>query len=49
VANSQESPDRFRNIAMMVAFINSKQAATPKNKGLEELLKNSAGLKGVAG
>lgn len=34
---------------MMVAFINSKQEKTQKNTRLDELIKKSADLKGVAG
>lgn len=49
VSNSQESPDRFRNIALMVAFINSKLERPQKNPKLEELLKSSTKVEGVAG
>ena len=47
VLNSQNSADRFRNIALLVAFINSKQKESKANLPLSALLKATADLKGV--
>lgn len=49
VLNSQNSADRFRNIALLVAFINSKQKESKANRPLSALLKATADMKGISG
>jgi hypothetical protein len=47
IVSAQDSPDRFRNIAIMVAFINSKQKQTKKSTTIKRLLALPQELSGV--